>query len=70
LAEAIELRLAAPPVVLGAPTLHECLDPGRLGALGDILDRLPVGPANPGEAFTKIRQLRLGNFELERLNRS
>ena len=69
LREGVQLRLALPPVVLGAPVANELLELREPRALRLVGDRLPVGPPGRREAPAQIRDVGIGHLRAEGADR-
>ena len=64
---AVDLGLAAPPVVLVRPVPTHVLHVVEGDALRPVVDDLPLGPAGGGEAPAEIVEVGLGDVDREGL---
>ena len=68
LAEAVEHRLAAPPVIAVPPTVGEGPHFGERRPLAGVVDRLRIGPARASEPIAQIVEFALGDVQVERFD--
>src|SRR3954452_18404618 len=69
LRQRVELRLARPPVVVGAPVARELLHQREGHALRIVGDRLALGPPGRVDAPAQVGELRLRNTDFKGPNR-
>ncbi len=69
LAERVQHRLAAAPVVIGAPVVDECAHAVERCALRPVVDRLAIGPARGGEPAAKVVEIGFADVQREGMDR-
>ncbi|MGY2807899.1 hypothetical protein ACVIHF_004629 [Bradyrhizobium sp. USDA 4506] len=66
LAEAVEPRLALPPVIGLGPIMADVLDPLQRRALAPVVDQLGFRPAGPAQPTTQILEGIVADGDAER----